>query len=131
MCMCSFFFYFADVFSSAMRSAYLRGLLFLRDLVFYSPLQVLIQMLRWLNLYFLQVFLYLQGPALDHGLTAFPASSFHFAIYLRHLMTEAKTTSPLETAVYGIAWFHLLGGEPSPTEHPLKKSSTRMEFGLL
>jgi len=28
--------------------------------------------------------------AQDHGLPAFPASPFHFALYLRHLMSEAK-----------------------------------------
>ena len=37
-------------------------------------------------------------------------------------MTEAKTTSPLESAVHSIARFHQLGGEPSPSEHPLVKS---------
>ena len=58
----------------------------------------------------------------EHGFTAFPASPYHFAIYLRPLMAEAKTASPLESAVHSIAWFHQLGGEPSPTEHPLVKS---------
>ncbi|CAH3173557.1 unnamed protein product, partial [Porites lobata] len=62
--------------------------------------------------------------AREHGLTVFPASPFHFAIYLRHLMTEAKTASPLESAVHSIAWFHQLGGEPSPSDHPLVKRST-------
>ena len=38
-------------------------------------------------------------------------------------MTEAKTASPLESAVHSIAWFHLLGGEPSPSDHPLVKSA--------
>ena len=61
--------------------------------------------------------------AREHGLTVFPASPFHFAIYLRHLMTEAKTASPLESAVHSIAWFHQLGGEPSPSDHPLVKST--------
>ncbi|KAL9963329.1 hypothetical protein ACROYT_G032521 [Oculina patagonica] len=60
--------------------------------------------------------------AREHGLCAFPASPFHFALYLRHLMTEAKTASPVESAVHSIAWIHQLGGEPSPTEHPLVKS---------
>ena len=41
---------------------------------------------------------------------------------LRHLMTEAKTASPLESAVQSISWFYQLGGEPSPAEHPLGKS---------
>ena len=39
-------------------------------------------------------------------LDSFPASPFHFAIYLRHLMTEAKTAFPLESTVHSIAWFH-------------------------
>ena len=37
-------------------------------------------------------------------------------------MTEAKTASPLEAAVHSITWFHQLGGEPSPSDHPLVKS---------
>ena len=52
----------------------------------------------------------------------FPTSLFHIAIYLCHLMTEAKTASPLESAVHSIAWFHQFGGEPSPSDHPLVKS---------
>ena len=56
-------------------------------------------------------------------MTVFPASPFHFAIYLRHLMTEAKTESPLESAVHSITWFHKLGGEPSPSDHPLVKGT--------
>ena len=60
--------------------------------------------------------------AREHGLSVFPASPFHFAIYLRHLLTEAKTASPLESAVHSITWFHQLGGEPSPSDHPLVKS---------
>ena len=61
--------------------------------------------------------------AREHGLTVFSASPLHFAIYLRHLMTEAKTASPLESAVHSIAWFHQLGGEPFPSDHPLVKST--------
>ena len=61
--------------------------------------------------------------AREHGFTVFPASRFNFAIYLRHLMTEAKTASPLESAVLRITWFHPLSGEPSPFDHPLVKST--------
>ncbi|XP_044180060.1 uncharacterized protein LOC122961513 [Acropora millepora] len=61
--------------------------------------------------------------AREHGLTVFPASPFHFAIFLRHLMTGAKTASPLESAVHNITWFHQLGGEQSPSDHPLVKST--------
>ena len=38
-------------------------------------------------------------------------------------MTEAKTASPLESAVHSITWFHHLGGEPSPSDHPLVKGT--------
>ena len=37
-------------------------------------------------------------------------------------MSEAKKASPLESAVHSIAWMHQLGGERSPTDHPLVKS---------
>ena len=39
-------------------------------------------------------------------MTAIPASLFHFAICLRHLMTKAKTASPLESAGHSSGWFH-------------------------
>ena len=61
--------------------------------------------------------------ACDHDLTAFSASPFHLALYLRHLMSEPKTASPLESAVHSIAWMHQLGGERPPTDHPLVKTS--------
>ena len=54
-------------------------------------------------------------------LPAFPASPYHFALYLRHLMAEAKTAAPIESAVHAIAWVHHLAGEQSPSEHPLVK----------
>ena len=69
--------------------------------------------------------------AREPGLTVFPASPFHFAIYLRHLMTEAKTAFPLESTVHSIAWFHQLGGEPSPSEHLFVKSFLAGEERLL
>ena len=37
-------------------------------------------------------------------------------------MIDAKTASPLESAVHSIAWMHQLGGEPSPSDHPLVKN---------
>ena len=43
------------------------------------------------------------------------------ALYSCHLMADAKTASPIESAVYGIAWVYLLVGERSPSEHPLVK----------
>ena len=38
-------------------------------------------------------------------------------------MTEANTASPLESAAHSITWFHQLGGEPSPSGHPLVRST--------
>ena len=58
--------------------------------------------------------------ARDQILPAFPASP-HFALYLRHLMAEAKTAAPVESAVHAIALVHHLAGERSPSEHPLVK----------
>ena len=46
-------------------------------------------------------------------------------------MTEAKTASPLESAVHSIAWFLLLGGEPSPSDHPLVNSTLAVAQHLL
>ena len=60
--------------------------------------------------------------ARSHSLIAFPASPFEFALYLRFLMIDAKSASPLESVVHSIAWMHQLGGEPSPSDHPLVKN---------
>ena len=49
-------------------------------------------------------------------------------VFLRLLMTEAKTASPLESAVHSIAWFYQLDGEPSPSAHPLEYSWRCAEF---
>ena len=134
--MCSFFFIFQ------MFSALLCGRIseprFPRDPVLYNLLLVLFRMLRWLAEHpvlppsiFLPSYIRWRSWARDHGLTVFPAYPFHFAIYLRHLMTEAKTASQLESAVHSIAWFHLLGGEPSPSDHLLVKSTLAGADSLL
>ncbi|XP_070579968.1 integrase/recombinase xerD homolog [Ptychodera flava] len=54
---------------------------------------------------------------------AFPANPIHIAVYLRSLLDGAKTTAPLETAVYSIRWAHTLSGTESPTAHPLVQST--------
>lgn len=111
---------------SALLCGRISGPLFPRDPVLYNPLQVLFWMLHWLvehpvlsSKYFSSYNRW-RSWAREHGLIASP---FHFAIYLRHLMTEAKTASPLDSAVHSIAWFHQLGGELSPSDHPLVKST--------
>ena len=55
------------------------------------------------------------------GLPAVPASPYHFFLCLRHLMEEAKSAAPIESAVHAIAWVHHLAGERSPSEYPLVK----------
>ena len=123
--MCSFCLYFADVFSSTMRSdlraAVPQGSSALQSLASSLPDVALASRAPSTsskNLSFLNRW---RSWTREHGLTVFPASPFHFAIYLRHLMTEAKTASRLESAVHSIAWFQQLGGEPSPSDHPLVK----------
>ncbi|XP_029198775.2 uncharacterized protein LOC114963709 [Acropora millepora] len=58
----------------------------------------------------------------EHGLTVFSRFSVSLR-YLRHLMTGAKSASPLESAVHSMTWFDQLGGEPSPSDHSLVKST--------
>ena len=58
---------------------------------------------------------------LVQGLPVFSASPYHFVLYLRHLMEEAKTAAPTESAVHAISWVHHLAGERSPSEHLLVK----------
>ena len=88
--MCSFCLYFADVFSSTMwsdlRAAVPQGSRVLLSLASSLPDVALASRAynRW------------RSWAREHGLTVFPASPFHFATYLRHLMTEAKTFTILE-----------------------------------
>lgn len=111
---------------SALLCGRISGPRFPRDPVLYNPLQVLFWMLHWrvehpvLSSKYFSSYIRWRSWAREHGLTASP---FHFAIYLRHLMTEAKTASPLDSAVHSIAWLHKLGGEPSPSDHPLVKST--------
>ena len=126
VCVCVLFAFILQMFS-VLLCGRIFGLRFPRDPVLYNPLQVLFRMLCWLaastsSKYFSSYNRW-RSWAWENGLTVFPASPVHFAIYLRHLMTEAKTASPLESAVHSIAWFHQLGGEPSPSDHPLVKSS--------
>ena len=49
----------------------------------------------------------------------FPAAPVHIAIYLRNILKTAKTISPIECAVYSIAWAHNMAGVPPPTQNPL------------
>ena len=125
--MCSFCLYFADVFSSTMWSdlwaAVPEGSNALQSLATSLPDVALASRAPSTSAKYFSSYNRWRSLAREHGLTVFPASPFHFAIYLRHLMTEAKTASPPESAVHSTAWFHKLGGEPFPSDHPLVKST--------
>ena len=58
--------------------------------------------------------------ARHHDLSAFPASRFHFALYLCHLMTEAKTASPWSQRF--VALLRFISWVASLLQHPLVKS---------
>ena len=96
--MCSFCFYFADVFSSTMwsdlRAAVPQGPSALQSLSSSLPDVALASRAHSTSSKYFSFYNRWRSWAREHGLTVFPASPFHFAIYLRHLMTEAKTASP-------------------------------------
>ena len=123
MCVCSFCFYFADVYSCTMwsdlRAAVPQGSSVVQSLASSLPDVALASRAPSTSSKYSSYYNRWRSWTREHGLTLFPASQFHFAWYLRHLMTEAKTASPLESAVHSIAWFHQLGGEPSSSDHPL------------
>ena len=125
--MCSFCLYFADVFGSTMwsdlRAAVPQGSSVLLSLASSLPDVALASRAPSTSSKYFSSYNRWRSWAREQGLTVFPNSPFHFAIYLRHLMTGAKTASPLESAIHSIAWFHQLGGEPSPSDHPLVKST--------
>ena len=127
-CVFPFFcFYFADVFSSTMwsdlRAAVPQGSSVSQSLASSLPDVAFASRAPSTSSKYFSSYNIWRSWAREHGLTVFPISPFHFAIYLRYLMTETKTASPLESAVHSITWFHQLGGEPSPYDHPLVKST--------
>ena len=119
--------YFADVFSSSMwsdlQAAVTQGPSALQSLAISLPDVALASTAPSTSSKYFSSYNRWRSWAREHGLTVFLVSPFHFAIHLRHLMTGAKTASPLESAVHSITWFHQLGGEPSPSDHPLVKST--------
>ena len=50
-----------------------------------------------------------------------------FSVSLHYLSASfndwGEDSISLESAVHSITWFHLLGDEPSPSDHPLGKSA--------
>ena len=98
-CVCSFCLYFADVFNSTMwsdlRAVVPQGSSVLQSLASSLPDVALASRAPSTSSKYFSSYNRWRSWAREHGLTVFPASPFHFAIYLRHLMTEAKTASPL------------------------------------
>lgn len=64
--------------------------------------------------------------------SVFPASPFHVAIYLQHLLEESHSPSVIDSAFYGIKWAHSMAGIPSPTDNPIVeavRSASKIIFG--
>ena len=97
MCVCSFVFYFADVLNSTMwsdlRAAFPKGSGVLLSLASSLPDVVLASRSPSSSSKYFSTYNRWKSWARYHGLTAFPASPFHFAIYLRYLMTEVAASS--------------------------------------
>ena len=104
---CVLCFYFADVFNSTMwsdlRAVVPQGSGALHSLASSLPDVALASRAPSTSSKYCSSYNRWRSWAREHGLTVFPASPFHLAIYLRHLMTEARTASPLESAVHSIA----------------------------
>ena len=100
-----FFTYFADIFNSSvwtdLRTAVPQGSDVLFSFAVSLPDVALAS--RAPSTYF-SAFNRWNSRARDHGLTAFPASPFHLALYLRYLMSEAKTASPFTALPGCISW---------------------------
>ena len=95
--MCSFRFYFADVFSSSMwsdlQAAVPQGSSALQSLASSLPDVALASRAPSTSSKYFSSYNRWRSWGREHTLTVFPAPPFHFAIYLRQLMTEAKTAS--------------------------------------
>ena len=98
MCVCSFCLYFADVFSSTMwsdlRAAVPQGSSALQSLASSLPDIALASRAPSTSAKYFSSYNRWRSWAREHCLTVFPASPFHFAIYLRHLMTGEDSISP-------------------------------------
>ena len=57
------------------------------------------------------------------GICVFPAAPMHVALYLRDTLKTAETVSPIECAVYSIAWAHNITGVSSTTQNPFVTST--------
>ena len=109
VCVCSLCFYFADVFSSTMssdlRAAVLQGSGVLQSLPSSLADTALASRVPSTYSNFFSSYNSWRFWAREHGFTVFLVSLFYFAIYLCHLMTEAKTASPLESTVVVLPGF--------------------------
>ena len=125
LCLSLCFLLFVDVFQSAMwsnlQAAVPRDFLELRSLADSLPDVALAGRAPSTATKYSATYARWKRWARAQGLPAFPASPYHFVLYLRHLIEEAKTAAPIESAVHAISWVHHLAGERSPSEHPLVK----------
>ena len=96
LCVCSFCFYFEDVFSSTiwsdLRAAVPQGSGVLQSLANSLPDVELTSSAPGTSSKYFSSYNRWRSWAREHSLTVFPASPFHFAIYLRHSMTDPLAT---------------------------------------
>ena len=94
VCVCSFCFYFADVFSSTMwsdlRAAVPQGSSALQSLASSLPDVALASRAPSTSSKYFSSYNRWRSWAREHGLTVFPASPFHLAIYWRHLRAASR-----------------------------------------
>ena len=57
--------------------------------------------------------------AVSNGIPHMPANPFHVAMYLQCLLNDARSPSPIRTAVYSIDWAMQLAGLAKVGDHPL------------
>ena len=57
--------------------------------------------------------------AVSNGIPQMPANPFHVAMYLQCLLNDARSPSPIRTAVYSIDWAMQLAGLAKVGDHPL------------
>jgi integrase len=55
------------------------------------------------------------------GCNEFPVSPLLFCLYLRDKVESCKSSAPIESAVYGVRWAHMVAGVCSPTDDIMVK----------
>lgn len=57
-----------------------------------------------------------------HQLQVFPVKPVDLALYIQHVANHSISPAPIDTAIYGIRWAHMLAGVISPTDSSFIKT---------